>query len=277
MEFYSREEIAEQKKMRGGFRLAAFIVSGLALAAVVAMFFMEKPDTQTRYTIAAAAVAGLAGSFDIYVASFIMPYMRPKPKKRDAVHSVLHVLGNMLRQLHMYLIWIILSAIIISFAFNQKFETVPAKEIVIYADVASLDQPALETLLDEELPEGIEVVKVRQTGYDLFGMPDPAGIDIYLLPASEIEGHLEFLAPLSELYASDNTSPDSVWSKDGAAYGLLLFAAGGQDALPGSDLIEFKPGEDYYFCFGANGLHRGAGGQAAQTADRLRQILADRH
>ena len=30
--------------MRDGFRLAAFIVSGLALAAVVAMFFMEKPD-----------------------------------------------------------------------------------------------------------------------------------------------------------------------------------------------------------------------------------------
>ena len=269
MDLYTREEIADQKKKKEGFRLAAMIISSLALIAVIIMLCLSRPLTVKPLNIAAAVVAALAGCFDIYVASFIMPYMQPKPKYRGAAGKALKVLSNILHQLHMYAIWIILSAIIVSFAFNQTTDTVPGKKVEIYADAAALDAPHLETLLDVELPEGIKMVKVRQIDYELFGLSDPAAVDIYLIPESSIEEHLEFLAPLGEFYDAQSI-PSDAWQSGGAAYGLLALPAGG---LPSTGYLTLSSSEAYYICFGANGLHKGIGAPAAQTAQKLLEII----
>ncbi len=306
MEFYSREEIAEQKKRRDGFRLAAYIVSGLAFASVVIMLFLVKPLNQTRLNVAAAVIAGLAGSFDIYVASFIMPYLQPKPEKKGALRSVLRVLSNIVHQLHMYLIWIILSAIILSFAFGKAGDTRQHYKVEIFADVAEVDTPLLETVLEERLPEGIKMIKPYLISHSLFLVTKSGDQDIYILPASHADEMIEGLAPLDDVAARSEAAGETgfrglcesaqVYEKNGKAYGLLLWPEGTAQAdisaseaarrgvqLSGeyrhgnSQVLILSPdgraGENYYIFFGAGAGHLDDAASARvcmQLLERLR-------
>ena len=281
MEMYSREEIADQKELRKRAKLAAVIVSVLAAVVCVFLLIFVKPLNETLFRVIATVCAALAGCFDIYIASFIMPYMRPKPKQRSAGGKVLHVLGNILRQMHMYIIWILLSGIIVSFLFNLATDTTAAKKVTIYVDVESVMEKELETALNEDLPEGIKMVKVHTFSYHTFGMSNVGADDIYIVRAGDVVQYRDGFAPMEEFLGSseaverlrqalgggnsagspggaDGNSPGDLYI-DGKLCGLLIYYWPLTDSGASSGHIDYSmPGGGdmaYYLFFGKDCKH----------------------
>lgn len=267
MEMYSREEIADQKELRKRAKLAAVIVSVLAAAVCVFLLIFVRPRSEKLFRIIAIVCAAFAGCFDIYIFSFIMPYMRPKPKQRSAGGKVLHVLGNILRQMHMYIIWILLSGVIVSFLFNLATDTIPSKKVSIYADVVSINEIELETVLNEDLPAGIKMVKAHTFSYHTFGMSNVGMDDIYIVAAKDIDQYIDGFAPAGEFLEPRDVF--QYYIHGGEPYGVLV-KSGGQGMA--SSYIDYEDGEEYYMFFGKDCLHKGADGAAAYIAERLLKL-----
>ncbi len=277
MELYSRDEISEQKVLRKRAKTAAIAVSAAAAVLCVILLILVKPLNETLFRVIASVAAGIAGCVDIYVASFIMPYMRPKPKQRSAGGKVLHVLGNMLRQLHMYVIWVLLSAVLVSFLFNLATDTVPAKKVTIWVDTASVKEAELETVLNEDLPEGIKMTKVHTFEYSTFGMANVGADDIYIVRESDVPTFIEGFAPVLAMLEPRDIF--EYYVKDGTAYGVKVYSAGsGKGCAQGYIDYSAAQGaegalyEDCYLFFGKDCLHPGKDGAAAHIAEKLLKL-----
>ncbi len=266
MEFYSREDIAEQKEMRKRVKTAAIAVSAFAMLVCVILLIAVKPLNEKLFRIIAIVCAALAGCFDIYISSFVMPYMRPKPKARNAGGKVLHVLGNIVRQTHMYVIWILISAVFVSFLFNLATDVRREKKVTIFVQADSIREEELETVLMDKLPEGIKMVKVHTFSYSLFGVSELGEDDIYIVKASDLEQYDGNFAPLPDYF--DVSTSDKVYSKGGIALGLLVHTGGAGCA---SEYIDYG-NDDYYLFFGKACCHPGKDGAAADIAEKLLQL-----
>ncbi len=273
MDIYSREEIAEQKDMRKHAKTAMVIVSAVAVVFCIVLMCLVNPVRSMRFRVFASVALSVAGCFDIYMMSFVLPYMRPRPKKRTPAGKVLKVLSNILHQLHIYVIWIILAVMLASFLFNLVTDTTAAKKVTIFVDVETLREAELETMLNNDLPEGIKMTKVHPFTYSVFGMNTVGGDDIYIVKESDIEKYLEGFAPLSEFI--DVPEGRSVYISEGIAYGIFYRPDASQmgPVLDYDDvLIDWDPKENYYLFFGKNGLHPGKDGAAAYIARKLLAI-----
>ena len=83
MDIYSHDEIAEQKGLRKAAKIAAAAVCVIAAVICAVLLCVVKPETETRCRVFASVAAVIAGIVVIYICSFVLPYMRPKPKKRS--------------------------------------------------------------------------------------------------------------------------------------------------------------------------------------------------
>ena len=268
MEIYSREEIAEQKDMRKRAKTAMLIVSAMAAVFCIVLMCLVDPIRSMLFRILASIALSLAGCFDIYMMSFVLPYMRPRPKKRSPAGKVLKVLSNILHQLHMYVIWIILAVMLSSFMFNCVTDTTAAKKVTIFIDVETLREAELEVELNKDLPEGIKMTKVHPFTYSIFGNNAVGGDDIYIVKESDIKKYLEGFAPVDGFI--DVPEDRSVYSSGGIVYGVLYREKQANVIFDRDDaLIEWDPLEDYYLFFGKNGPHPGKDGAAAYIAKKL--------
>ena len=281
MEIYSRDEIAEQKDMRKHAKTAMVIMSAAAVVFCIVLMCLVNPVRSMLYRLLASIALSLAGCFDIYMLSFVLPYMRPKPKKRTTAGKVLKVISNILHQMHMYVIWIILAVMLASFLFNCVTDTTAAKKVTVFVDVETLKEAEIETELNKDLPEGIKMTKVHPFTYSVFGMNAVGGDDIYIVKSSDIEKYLEGFAPLDEFM--DVPEGYDVYSNGGIAYGILYRSDEVQPGnITGPDekqtdsidfrddtLIEWDPQETYYLFFGKNGPHPGKDGAASYIAKKL--------
>jgi len=299
MEMYSREEISEQKDLRSRAKAAAFAVCAVAAAICAVLLICVRPLNEGLFRVIASAAAVLAGCVVIYVSSFVLPYMRPKPKKRGFGGKVLHVLGNIVRQLHMYIIWGLIAAIFVSFLFNLATDTKPEKKVTIWVDADSVKSAELQTVLDEDLPEGIKMTKVHSFSYSVFGMAQPGADDIYIVKAENAEQFLEGFAPLEQFLGGTEGAEalrsalrESVsvkdtgdaqlkplgdyYGKDGALLGIMVFYSPLYTSGAASEYIDYSAEEGsgmaYYIFFGKDSLHPGKDGAAAYIAQRLLQL-----
>ena len=261
---YTSDEISGQKELRRHARIAMAAVSGAAVLVCAVLLIAVRPVNDTLFRVIATAAVVLAGCFDIYMASYVLPYMRPRPKKRSLPGRAGHVAGNILRQLHMYIIWGIVAGIFVSFLFNLRTDTVPLKKVTVWVDVADVQSEYFETELDRHLPEGIKLVKVHSTSYSLFGLEQIGSDDIYILPEDSAEAYLQGFAPLSEFAEIG----DDLFYKDNDAYGILVCSADGERCAAGK-YIEYRQGRNYYLFFGKDSLHKGPAGAAVQIARDL--------
>ena len=232
MELYTKEEIAGQKASKKHWKLAAWTLSAAAAFLCAALLIAVRPLSESAFRAIAIVSAALTGCFDIYVASFILPYMRPKPKDTGRLGKVLRVLSNIFHQTHMYVIWILLSALLVSFLFNLRTDAPAAKKVEIYIDAENIQEAELETLLDRDLPQGIRMVKVHGFDYAAFGSHPQGSGDIYIVPESRI-------AEFSEGFTD--------------AEGSLVYSAS-TGRGPGASYIRYRD-EDYYLFYGNAGLH----------------------
>ncbi len=241
-------------------------VSAAAVIVCVVMFCIVTPFNERPCRFWSAAALSLAACFDVYVGSFVLPYLKPdaygKPRGKAGKAA-----RNLLRQLLLYLLCVILAAIFTTFVFGRIRDTVPEKKISIYADVPSVKSAELEVLFSEDLPEGIKMVKAHTFDYDVLGFSGGNEADIFIVEAANAEKYLEHFAPVSEFLP-----PRSIYQyyvHDGVPYGILIKGGGNSSA---SEYIDYQEGREYYLFFGKQSRHPGMDGAAANIAERLMML-----
>ena len=273
MDIYSSDEIAKQKIIRRRARLAMALVSAAAVIFCAVLMCCVDPLRAPLFRFMASAAIAAAGCFDIYILTYVFPYTRPRPKKRNAGGWILKILSNIFHQLHMYCIWIILSAMLVFFLFNCVTDTSASKKVTVFIDVEKLSEAELEVQLNKDLPAGIKMTKVHSFTYSVFGMNEVGNDDIYIVKESDIERFIEGFAPLDGFLDVRDDRP--VYSSGGTVYGILYRPDEAQMG-PIFDrdykLIEWDPSASYYLFFGKNGLHQGRDGAAAYIAKKMLDI-----
>ena len=102
------------------------------------------------------------------------------------------------RQLPLFIAYLILSSILIGWLFTFATDTARTKKVVIYIDAPQVDELALDLYLEEELPEGIKMVRTHPFSYALIDMAQIENADIYIVRRSNIEKYADSFLKIPE-------------------------------------------------------------------------------
>ncbi len=179
-------------------------------------------------------------------------------------------LKNIVSQTHRWILWALLSAVFWAWIFTLLTDTVPAKKVTVFVQTEDCQAEALALRLEEELPEGIKMVKVHPFSYILFDNGELQVADLYVVRGSEMESLLADFAPLDGVdWAGADREP---YVYEGRSYGVKIWDAAAQTGAA-KDYLGFEPGEDYYLCMNADSPHLGDGdGAALQIAEALLKL-----
>ena len=177
----------------------------------------------------------------------------------------MRVLRNIVSQVHVYIVWLILSAVLWGFIFNIVTDAPAAKKLVLFAEVESCEDRALSALLEEKKPDGLRFVQVHSFDYVMFDEHGLLNADLYIVSAGSVEGYRDSFAPL-DLTKLD-TEGLTLLELDGQPCGVRVW-----DGKEGVASSYFGYGEgDYYLFVGANSLHAGEKDDAAYWM--IRELL----
>lgn len=161
----------------------------------------------------------------------------------------MRVLKNIVSQLHVYVVWLILSAVLWGWIFGFVTDTGAEKKVVLYADVYACEDRALAVALEQTMPAGLKMIQVHPFDYAMFSEEDLLNADLYLVAASRAEEYLDSFSPLSGAALPEGAD---CWTHEGVPYGIPLNGAA-------SGYIRYVPpgaaAEDYYLFFGVNSVH----------------------
>lgn len=157
-------------------------------------------------------------------------------------------LKNIVSQLHTFVLWLLASAFFWGWIFTFVTDTSPEKKITVYCHVPEVQDVALAVVLEKQMPEGLEMIKVHSFDYVMFNTESIELGDIFIIPASEIETYTGSL-----ILAGENQ-------------GVKIY-----DAVTGEgiakDYIQYAD-EDYYLFLGAGSVHL-EDGRALEVAAAL--------
>ncbi len=168
-----------------------------------------------------------------------------------------------------YLLWAVLSTLFWLWIFTILNDAPAEKKVTLYADVPVLADPGLSVCLEQDLPEGIRMVRAHSFSYVMFGDAALTGADIFIVKGSDAERYRESFAPLPEAFAK--RYPDAL-SVNGSPSGIRVFDAETGTGAACSYITYAEPGtaaEDYYLFFGAESLHCGRQDTAAYRIAEL--------
>ncbi len=160
-----------------------------------------------------------------------------------------------IRNIHRYVLWAVISVVLWSWIFMLATDAPRAKKVTVYIDAPSVDERGLMIDLEKELPKGIRFVKVSSFESLEYGMYTEDA-DVYVIPASKLEGAAEGLAPLP--------------------FGGEGYSAGG--VLLAVKLTGFGPyikGEDLYICVNASSPHSGLEGSKDDAAIVIAEMIME--
>ena len=186
------------------------------------------------------------------------------------------VIRNIVSQLHIYIIWLILSALIWGWIFTFITDTVPSKKVTIFTDTYACRDTELAVRLEEDRPQGIKMIKVHPFSYAMFDDSVLLNADIYIIKKEDIETYM------SSFCAIDGAVPQETeaFYLDGKAYGLKVYDATTGVGVALDYLTYTAEGtldQDYYLFFNKNSVHikslNGSTDDAAlAVAERLMHI-----
>ena len=185
----------------------------------------------------------------------------------------MRVLKNILSQLHVYVLWLLLSTVFWGWIFTSFVaDTSPEKKITIYIDAPRVADTALDIALEEHLPRGIRMVRAHPFSYAVFDTDALLDADIFIVPASRAAEYIDSFAPLSGPFLE---AAEARWERDGTVYGLRVYDAETGASAAGDYITYAAPGqegEDFYLFIGSRSLHaasfNGSGDDAALETAR---------
>ena len=188
-----------------------------------------------------------------YIAAFEAPEgYEPSGKAPKKKHF--RFLRNVLSQLHSFAAWAIVAAIFTGWIFTNVTDTKAAKKVEIFVNAYETENMELRLELEENLPEGIRMIKVHRFTEALFGDRTFLNADIYIVRASDVE-------ELRDAFSGEGIKVYDAETGRGAADGYISYW------VPGAE------SEDYYLFYGINSLHTGKQDTAAfYVAERFMKI-----
>ena len=109
----------------------------------------------------------------------------------------MRALKNIFSQLHVYVLWILLSTVLWGWIFSSFVtDTKPEYKLVVYVDAVQCADRELAMALEERMPVGIQMVQVHPFSYAMFDTDALLKADLFIVPASEAEEYLSAFAPL---------------------------------------------------------------------------------
>ena len=188
-----------------------------------------------------------------YIAAFEAPEgYEPSGKAPKKKHF--RFLRNVFSQLHSFAAWAIVAAIFTGWIFTNVTDTKAANKVEIFINAYETENMELRLELEENLPEGIRMIKVHRFTEALFGDRTFLNADIYIVRASDVE-------ELRDAFSGEGIKVYDAETGSGAADGFISYW------VPGAE------SEDYYLFYGINSLHTGKQDTAAfYVAERFMEI-----
>lgn len=158
----------------------------------------------------------------------------------------MRVIKNIFSQLHSFVLWFLASALFWMWIFNFVTDVSVEKKVTVYCDVPEIRDTALAVTLEEEMPQGLKMIKVHAFSYVMFNMDAIGYGDIYIVPESKIEEYADFFAPEDD--------------------GIIVYDASSGTGIA-QEYITYGD-EDYYLFLGAGSAHI-EDGKALEVAQHL--------
>ncbi len=152
----------------------------------------------------------------------------------------MRILKNIWSQVHLYLLWLLASALLWGVVFSYVTDAPPEKKVTVFIDTEECREIPLREELEKSMPEGIRMIQVHRFSYAMFNEQTLLDADIFIVPESSIEDYHESFLP----------APGKTVREGGV---LAFDAASGKGAA--ASYIRYEPGENYYLFFGVNSLH----------------------
>ena len=163
----------------------------------------------------------------------------------------MRILKNIFSHLHIFLLWAVLSAMLWGWIFTLVTNTTPDKKVTVYCHVPEIKSTELAAALEENMPDGLKMIKVHSFDYVMFDIESINNGDIYIIPASEMEQFAEDLAPVG------NENGVKVYDSETGTGIAMEYIGYGE--------------EDYYLFLGAGSVHL-EDGKALIIAEELLKI-----
>ena len=181
----------------------------------------------------------------------------------------MRVLKNFFSEFYRYVLWALVSVFFWGWIFSLMGDTVPAKKLVLCADLPELREQELADALEREKPEGIRMVMAHPFRYYIFDTEELRTADVYIVGENRAAEYIESFRPLEE--TGFETQGRALWTHEGRAYGVLIYDAESSEGAAKAYLPYEHPEaetQNYYLFFGAESAHR-EDGKALALAEMI--------
>ena len=165
---------------------------------------------------------------------------------------------NIFSQLHTFILWLLLSLLFWGWIFTILTDTDKNHKVVVYVDAYELHDRELAIRLEEEKPEGIKMIKVRDFSYDVVENGDMEASDIYIVRESKLK---EMLRDNAEALACIPASGGyETYEYNDQIYAIRVYDGQTRTGPAAGRYILYWPDqepdqENCYLCFNAASLH----------------------
>ena len=105
----------------------------------------------------------------------------------------MRLLKNIFNKIYLFIIWALITSIFWCWIFTFANDAPTARKIAVYCQVPMVRDTELAVKLEENLPDGIEKIKVHSFNYVMFDVESIENGDIFILPESLIGEYSELL------------------------------------------------------------------------------------
>ena len=146
--------------------------------------------------------------------------------------------------------WAILAAIFWCWIFTFLTDPPNDQKVTLYVDATACRETDLALRLEQDVPEGVRMVKVHRFSYAMFGGDELRASDLYLIREPEKETCMDWLAPLPESYRDRA----DLFAPDGTPVGILVYDSATGTGFAPEYMTFAAPGEEdtkVWLAFGA--------------------------
>lgn len=174
----------------------------------------------------------------------------------------MRILRNILSQLHTFVLWLLFCFLFWSWIYvNYLNDTDKEHKVMLYTDVYVVYSRPLTLRLEENLPEGLKMIKVSDVTFS--GTIASSAGDLYIIGQTKLQQLMEeYPDSLTPIPAMDSYAvPEGleVFTFDGKCYGIRVYDPETKIGVGRSYIGYAKPDTDsdepFYLCFDAKSVH----------------------
>jgi hypothetical protein len=163
---------------------------------------------------------------------------------------------NILSQMHTWILWAMLSVLFWGWIFTFLTDTSPKKKVIVYVDAPKINAHELDLKLEENLPEGIKMIRVLSIDYHMIETTEDG--DIFLLRESTLN---QMLVEAPDTVATISIPAGEIgFESQGKCFGLRVYDPNASPEPSENDPIWFfypyeAEKEAVYLCFSSKSIH----------------------